>query len=141
MIWNKLAHFKKEDFNYPDKMSWATLFVLDNLREKLKVPITVTSDFRPDSTTFHNKVGCGIAIDFYPIWTVDQSDGAILIDNELMGMNLIYGLGAYPCTNNKVYHLDLRSDRLYWYQDKEGTYRYYSDVISLSKKLKEIGGN
>lgn len=143
MIWSKLKHFSpKENWGEPGKMNWALLFVLDCLRSKLPdgCTIKINCAYENDghaTTSFHSREGKGSAVDFVitglPIHLAFEI--AVKYLNE---MNIIYGLGAYPYWNTAGFHLDLRADTLYWYRDKKGDYKYYSDSKALLNKLIEV---
>src|SRR3990172_10272454 len=46
VFWNTLRYFKPDEFDHSDKMRLYLLRILDELREVLKKPIKIVSDFR-----------------------------------------------------------------------------------------------
>lgn len=68
--WKKFKHFKPSGFKHPEKMVYAHILRLDKMRENIKTPIIITSDYRESDTSMHGK---GLATDIvFPEMKLDK---------------------------------------------------------------------
>jgi hypothetical protein len=58
--WESLDHFGPEEFDHPAMMEEKLVWSLEMLRRAIGLPIYISSDYRPSSTTSH---GRGRAVD------------------------------------------------------------------------------
>ena len=59
---NNLRYFSADEFKYPDKISHDLLYLLDDIRSIARVPIYVTSDYRPTVNTSSHHLGLAVDI-------------------------------------------------------------------------------
>jgi uncharacterized protein YcbK (DUF882 family) len=121
--WSKLKHFKADSqvdkWGDSTKLDETLLLKLDRFREKIGLPVIVTSGFRPGDKGQH---GLGRAVDFVvPQWRGGLLD--LYFHVERMGFT---GIGIYRdwvYANQKVYgvHVDMREgEASRWFCVKKG---------------------
>ena len=57
-----LRHFKPSEFKFPDKLDKDLVYLLDDIRSMARVPIFITSDYRPTETTSAHHLGQAVDI-------------------------------------------------------------------------------
>lgn len=144
-IWDRLRHFKaNERWGNPGKMSWALLFILDELRDRLPdgCYIHINCAYENEghtSRSFHSREDKGGAVDFVVHGLPFHIAFEFLVKN-LSEMNIIHGLGTYPNWNTPGFHLDIRDSSLYWIAEgRPQTYRYYTESRDVLNKLINMG--
>ena len=85
-VWEELRYFKRQEFEWPEKMDHDFLRMLDELRHRAGVPMYVSSDYRNDPSSAH---GHGVAVDVVD----DEDSDGISSQWRYAVMKAAYGLG------------------------------------------------
>jgi len=130
-IFDKIKHFKLEDFDHPDMLDDITLQMLDDMVEQegwvKKISIKMHADFAYSGHSDKSMHYMGKAFD---VSILDTESGKPLpiIEQFLIAIRYFWtGIGIYPRWNSPGLHLDTRpitrfTRRTFWYLDRDGNY-------------------
>lgn len=141
-LWSKTKYFsEKENWGCADKMNWALVLTLDEIRSRMPAGcmVKINCGYEKaghEETSFHSRHDKGCAVDFVVIG-MSLKQAFTFLYNNLEKMNINYGLGVYPQWNTPGFHLDLRNDTLYWIRE-DGLYRYSSGPAWVMDELKQL---
>lgn len=125
-MWEKVKHFKREEFKKdPDKVIPSLVFLMDEIREASGFPIIIHVAWDDSGHTPKSLHYKGMAVDFH--WKADLNKFSYLEQFCLLSQfRKIGAIGFYPFWNNPGWHIDIRSNlvRTVWYRDENGVYRY-----------------
>ncbi|MBN1495923.1 MAG: DUF882 domain-containing protein [Spirochaetes bacterium] len=117
MIWNTLRHFKiTERWGNPGEMNGLLLILLDEIRDRYGCQFIVVCGYAASGHVNKSQHYLGNAVDFY-IKTSDTYHEQILkIEKILKELQVddVVGLGIYPQSNSKIFHLDVRGTFARW---------------------------
>ena len=137
--WTTVKHFRREEFvNDPDRVSWDTVMLLDNMRDDAQAPFKIhvawdDSGHVNDSSHYTEVKDFCTAVDFHVV-------GMSLLDQWLFAERYPWnGIGVYPYWENPGLHCDLR--RLgrehpnlgkRWWRDAHGIYKSFDkEMVSI----------
>ena len=119
--WQRIHHFKPEEFSKPFLLEKDLIFKLDIMRELAKVSFVVTSDYGKEGHVKDSLHPYGKAIDGY-------FKGMDLLDQFIIASRFFTGIGVYPFWTHPGLHVDIRSilnitsPEARWWRDKNGKY-------------------